>query len=438
MNAITQHEGPQLARAATPGVLLTAATAYGTLAAARSLDRAGIDVVMADPDWLAPGLWSRAVKHSLRCPDASTQPEAFVQWLLDFGARAPGTVLYATTDDVAWLMARNRERLARNFLMYQPPLAATTALLNKWQLSRACAAVGLETPRTWLPEDDTALRHVREDSAGPWVIKPQTQALFASHQKGQLVRDGRQLEGAYHAFEAASSHALAMRQADPGISRPLVQAFCETAADHIYNLSGFIDETGSLCVARASRKVLQWPYRLGIGLCFEAAEVQPELSAGVARLCRRVGHYGAFEVEFVEASPKHWELIDFNPRFYGELGFDVARGLDLPRLVYLAATGQHAALQRAVELMGLQPPREDQAWCNRLQFELVLGLRRVAGVLPPGEAERWRAWLWDHRRGLVDAVLDRRDWRPALVDGAMGVLARARHPRGTWRAAHEA
>ena len=50
------------------------------------------------------------------------------------------------------------------------------------------------------------------------------------------------------------------------------------------------------------------------------------LAAAVARLCRGLGYFGAFEVEFLREGERRM-VIDFNPRFYGQMAFDVKRGL---------------------------------------------------------------------------------------------------------------
>ena len=51
-----------------PPVLLTVASYYGTLAAARCLGRHGISVTVADPGYFAPASWSRFATRRLQCP----------------------------------------------------------------------------------------------------------------------------------------------------------------------------------------------------------------------------------------------------------------------------------------------------------------------------------------------------------------------------------
>lgn len=417
-----------------PDVLLTMADYRGTLAAARSLGSAGVRVTVADGNRAGVAHWSRHVASAIACPDAGEEPERFVDWLLAFGARQPGMVLYPTSDDMCWLFARHRDVLARDFRLWVPDVGVVYTLLNKWSLYAACRRLEIAAPATSSPRSAADVERLAREASFPVVVKPQTQALQYPHAKGRFVGSAADLAAEYATFRDATSYARVLRDYDPDVTAPLVQAFVGHEAEGIYNLSGFVDETGAF-VAEASRKVLQWPPRLGVGLCFEEAEVLPRLAADVARLCADVGYFGAFEVEFIEAGGRHL-LIDFNPRFYGQMAFDVARGLDLPWLVYLASTGDRDGLAAALDEMRTRTrARGNRAYCDRVELEIAQGLLTLAGRSDRADGRRLRRWLADHRDGLVDAVLDRRDWLPGLVEAIGGLWRRARHPRSEWRSA---
>jgi predicted ATP-grasp superfamily ATP-dependent carboligase len=417
-----------------PEALFTAANYFGTLAAARSLGRSGIPVVIADRRRLTPARWSRRVAYTVSCPEVDTEPVEFLEWLLALGARRPGRVLYATSDALAWMYALHRDVLARDFRVYVPAFEAVYTLLNKWRLHRACIALNIDVPETCILHEDRLARVARE-ARYPLVMKPQTQAFFFPPQKGRVVRSADSLVRVYREFREATGYSPIAIEQDRQVSVPLVQAFVDCAAAGVYSLSGFVDETGELFVAAASRKVLQRPRRLGVGLCFEEVEVEPKLAADVAKICRHVGYYGAFEVEFLDAGGR-FQLIDFNPRFYGQMGFDVARGLDLPLLVYLASVGAHEELRRQVQ-EARQTVRQPawRVYCNRIELEAALLFSRLAGRIE--DDGRWRGWLSRNRGRLTDAVLDRDDWLPGAVQTVAAVLHRAAHPRSTWRQAQE-
>jgi hypothetical protein len=51
-------------------------------------------------------------------------------------------------------------------------------------------------------------------------------------------------------------------------------------------------------------------------------------------VCELSGYVGVFEAAFIRASTDP-RLIDFNPRFFGQMRFDVVRGLPAPWRTYL-------------------------------------------------------------------------------------------------------
>lgn len=404
-------------------ILLTNADYYGTLAAARNLGRAGVPVTIAEPRMLAPARWSRFATRRERCPEVGTH-ERFVEWLLDFGRRNPGHVLYPTSDDVAWLCSAYRSALAEYYHMFQPPAKALRQLLNKRELFAACTVVGLDAPRSFFPECDEDLHGVVERAAFPLLLKPATQVLLRGHGKGILVATPEQLAPAYHAFQRSHVASPLVTAWLPGAERPMLQAYHREATERIYSVAGFIDRTGWRVVAAASRKILQRPRKLGIGLCFEDAALEPELLDGISALCRLVGYYGVFEVEFIEVGGRKL-LIDFNPRFYSQMAFECSRGLPLPLLAYEAALGHTDALSAAET----SSPLSGRVYTHRMILELLTRGQQLTGRMERSETERWRNWRRANSERTTDAVLDRDDWLPALVDVASTTYGYCRHPR---------
>src|SRR5262245_28473541 len=417
---------PSLVAAEECPVLLTMAAYHGTLAAARCLGRRGIPITVADQDYFAPALWSRFATRRRICPSPE-EPERYVSWLLDFGRRFPGHVLYPTGDDVAWLFARHRSDLGAYFRLYQPPLDAVYTLLNKRRLAEACAAAGLDTPATWSVDEGDDLDRLAADLPFPLVVKPQTQALRWPHNKGRVVHSRDGLRASYEEVVRSAVYSPVLVAHDPGVGRPLLQEYHSHAAHDVYNLGGFVDETGDLFVVRASRKVLQRPRRLGVGLCFESAETDAPLADKLRALCRRVGYYGAFEVEFIRRGPG-FLLLDFNPRFYGQMAFDIARGLPLPLFVYEAARQRWDRLRELVD-RARADTGTSLAFCNWIDFTLLLKMQRLTASMEAGEAAQWKAWLASRNGTVTDAVIDPSDRRPHFAHVVQEARRFLRHPR---------
>lgn len=405
------------------GVLLLGADYYGTLAAARAYGRAGIAVTMADERRRARALWSRHVSEKLVHPPLS-RPRELVDWLVDWGTKHPGTLLYPPNDHLAWLFALERERLSKAFVMFSPSEDAVFTLLDKRRLHEACARVGIGAPPTLDVAEATSARAPREVPF-PVLLKPRTQVCLTSGIKGFIARDRAELEAELARFRALVAFDPVLAERYPDVAEPMLQQYLPAAETNIASVSGFVSADGAI-VARGAMKVLQRPRKVGIGLCFEGRPPEAHLVGKLAALCKEVGYHGAFEAEFIVQGDERL-LIDFNPRFYSQMGFDVARGLPLPMLVLRAARGEHDAVNDALARARAWEGRGDEVYCHKTMLDLVLVLQGLSGQMTRDEVRRWRGW--HAGKSVTDAVRDPDDRVPAVVDAAEWVRHFARHPR---------
>jgi D-aspartate ligase len=410
---------------AFPPALLTMPTFGGTLAAVRALGARGIPVTVAGSELLAPARWSRYVQRFVRCPSPRNLGR-FLDWLLAFGEREPGHFLYPASDDLAWLFASHKEELQKNFLLFQPPVSTMVRLLDKKRLHAACASVGLATMPTWFPKDADDVERLSPELKMPLVIKPRTQVMLSTGNHGRLIEERADVVRRYREWLLRDRYRPGLEKDFGDVSSPMLQAFDMGAQVGVYSLSGFVHRDGQLLGARAALKVLQRPRRVGVGLCFEDAPVELDLLERVVALCREVGYFGVFEVEFVLDGDAH-RLIDFNPRFYGQMHFETARALPLPLFAYLAAKGDEEGLAALAE-SAHGHDTAGSAYCFLFGHQMLLALRRLAGTSSAEESARWKGWR--KRERLVDASADAEDWLPGLVHATAEVWSAARYARG--------
>jgi predicted ATP-grasp superfamily ATP-dependent carboligase len=409
-----------------PPVLLTSADYCGTLAAARLLGHHGFQVTMAQPDRRAAASWSRHVTRRVRCPPLSP-PEPFIRWLVEFGRQNPGHLYYPTSDDLAWVTAAHAEELSRYFLLHTPPLAVLERLLDKASLHRLCAEAGIDTPRAWFPKDRAELERVAAEATYPILIKQRTQVLSASHSKGEQAAAPGELLAHFEAFGRQNMHDPAIASARPEACLPMVQEYLSEVAEGTLLVAGFADRDGSILAARAGLKLLQRPRRLGIALCLEEAPLPPGLLAALGRLCHAAGYFGVFHVELIRTEGRLL-LIDFNPRYYHHMSFEIARGMPLPLFVVHAALGDLEALDRlAAEARALAEPR-GRAFTHWLDLRVMVLGQGLCGAMSAEETARWRRWAMAHRGSTTDAVWDGSDPWPTFFDVAGRLSDWLRHP----------
>jgi D-aspartate ligase len=410
--------------------VLTMGNYQGTLAAARDLGRGGVSVVLAEAQSNTLAAQSRYVTRQEICPGLE-DPEQFVAWLLAFGQREPGHVLYPTGDDVCWLLDRHRDALSQYYYLYQPPQGGLYPFLNKRQLHAHCQALGIDQPDMWTPEqalDPSGARPVHY----PVLVKPQTQAGMRINVKGIVANSQPELEAALAQFRHQFAYRPEMLAHDPGLADVMVQAFHPEAAEHIYSLAGFYAPEIDLCLLRASEKILQQPMRIGVGLCFESRPVHAEPARQLLELMRTLRYCGAFEAEFIHLKDQNrFLLIDFNTRFYGQMGFEIARGIPMAQLCYRAATGDWDA----VTLLANQAKDWDHAtrWCfrNAWMLKLFATTQWMGGNLTWAQRQAWLAW--SRHAPCADPAFAEDDPAPAMAARRRVWRELLRHPRSTLR-----
>lgn len=416
---------------AAPVALLTHGDHYGSLAAARCLGDAGVRVVFAEHRALAPARWSRFVAERVAAPPVH-ELTAFGDWLVSFGRQRPGAFLCPTSDDLCFILATRRDELAQVFRLPTCARSAPCELLDKQRLAEHARRAGLHTPRTWFFDGGGALAGAAE-LRFPVLLKPRTQMGFVSRAKGALVRDPERLADALADYRATQRYRDELLAWQPGLEWPMAQAYHASALDGILSVAGYVGADDASTVMLASVKVFQWPRRLGIGVGFEARPVPEDVARGLVKLCRDVGYAGVFEAEFlVDGADGARLFIDFNPRFYGQMGFEIARGARLPLMALHEALGDHATvveLARQAREQSARPvpvtPRYAQHWVLRL----LLATQTLGGRMTRAEAARWRAWIASGDGQRTDALFGWGDPLPACLDVATHVGRFARHPR---------
>jgi predicted ATP-grasp superfamily ATP-dependent carboligase len=361
------------------------------------------------------------------------QTQRLAKWLLDARRSMAGSVVYATSDAVSYALASFSKELSASYLLYQPGLETMMCVLDKGRLLNSAQAVGIDTPVTWLPQSREEARQIANEVPQSLLIKPRSQLAILKYIKGALTKRGADavIRGFDQIVNARACDSDFARN-HPEVMLPMLQVYHPEAGERVYSLTGFRDRTGLKTAILASVKVMQRPRDLGVGLCFEEAVVDEELASKILSLCERIGYFGAFEAEFIRAGGRSL-LIDFNARFYNQLGLDVARGLDLPRLVYASATGQDAMVDTLISAFHARKGYGLYAFCNSVQFDLLTSARRRFGSISEEELRRWQQWRALPGRTVVDATFDADDHWPYLVDVGSQIVSTFRHLRGFLR-----
>ncbi|MFG6094430.1 hypothetical protein SPB21_04230 [Leptothoe sp. ISB3NOV94-8A] len=411
-------------------IMMTMGDYGGTLAVVRSYGKHNQPTLLADPKTSTLTHKSRYLSKALKSPPVEDF-ESFVNWLIEYGKQNPGAFLYPSSDDMTWLISRYRDQLSDYYKLYSPDVKTIYALLNKPELHAIAEKLGIPVPSTVAPTSVEDLKAQAHKLRYPVLIKPRTQIGMLRRQKGQVCETPEKLLEIYPDYQQKFYYHPLLIDFDPEVNWPMVQEFHATAGQNTYSVAGFVDESQEIFLTRASAKVLQFPIRVGVGLCFESRPLNPKAIDHLKAICREVGYYGVFEAEFI-VHGNQLLLMDFNPRFYGQMAFELERKLPLDQLV-LAYANNDSEYGKVIQ-------KQDQTWdhhkvyrfSNRWRLWLILTTQAVVGRFSWAERRKWLIWA-GHTDTGCDPVYTDDDPNPRRADILSVVKSWIKHPRSTFK-----
>jgi D-aspartate ligase len=416
-------------------VLLASATFGGTLAAARNLGAHDIDVRVVSNHRFGAAAWSRHVTRTYSAPPES-ESQRFLERLLSIGKADPGQILLPTSDETAWLYTENAAELGRYFCIAQSSIGALLNILDKKLFADAATRAGVAVLPSWDPRNLDEVAALAPSLVYPILIKPRTHVHRLRNDKGVVVDSAGELIKQYQRFIEREQARAANSSFFDRANLPILQQLVRVGSEGVYSVTGFVDRTGELFVARGATKVFQRSQPVGVGVCFESRPLPPALSDAVRSLCRELDYFGIFEVEFLWFEGR-WAAIDFNPRLFNQIGMDVRRGMPLPLFACLEAAGEINCLRDAVAKA--QAKQDEQAvFCDNFTLRAILLAQTMTARISNEDRAYWRRWLKQHSGHVVDFAADENDPIPRLMhvlsEIHLGVRSIPRFLRSTPRA----
>lgn len=287
-------------------VLLTDGQQRKTLSAARSLGKAGHQVIVAEVTRFATARFSRYVALGLVCPDPKRDRNAFESWLVETIARHQVDCLLPMDDASTESAVGLGDRLGAAVLL--PSVAALTRAGDKATTVALAEGLGIRVPRTATHPDQALAGHL----GWPVVVK---------------TRQGSGSRGVFRASDAKSLRALLerLRDRDPA---PVLQECLPQGRK--FDVCLLYDQRGQAVATFVQEELRGYPLWGGPSTLQESVS-RPDLVALAQRLLAPLGWRGPVEVEFME-DPRTGEpvLMEINPRFWASLDLAVACGVDFP------------------------------------------------------------------------------------------------------------
>jgi D-aspartate ligase len=380
----------------TPAVVLQA-SGPNSLGIARSLAREGVPVVACDHNRGALGLASRYVRPHVTA-DPLTEPDRFLDDLLDLGRRLGGrAVLFPTHDEALATIATREAEIREAFHVPWTPWDRMRVIIDKGGQHAAARRIGFPLPATVDPDAgaDPVTAAAEAGLRYPVILKPRYAPEFRRRFRVQVLRcDGP--EELRRVWPDAAPYGPQLQEVIPG------------GDDALWSLGSYRGADGERYASFTGRKLRQWPPHFGTARAAEA-HWDPDYAERCHALLDELGFHG---ISQVETKRDHRDgrdyLIEVNPRSWLWVSLATRVGVNLPFACYLDMVGA---------------PRH---WASghRSGVRWVLGPKHLAASAREIRRGDWtaREFARTLRPPLVDGVLDPRDPRPAV--GLYGRMVR--------------
>ena len=385
----------------TPAIAIVDAETPGGLAFARSLGRLGLPVRVYSPRRLPVTRLSRFCTSFAGCPDPE-DTDSFIPWLRAESRSGRIQLVAPTSDLIAFYIAEFPEAFPAEQQVQAPPAELTRAMLFKDRFDALCKSHALPTPVTHAPASKEEAWALADDLPYPIILKPKSH-VGVGWARGQVVRSAAELRAHFAPYPTLPQRRTLM-QRYPELAWPMLQEYVPEALKYLYSIGGILGPEGEVVAWAGSRKTLQWPPTLGVGVVFESWQEPSAVAAGLA-FCQAVVKRGIFELELIfDARQGRYVAIDLNPRAHGHISFDIARGNDLPALWHRMSRGEAVAPQPAA--------RQDVRWLHSVPYHVG---HAISLVRAGGRRKLLQRYFDNLRGSTVDIINDRRDPLPSLA-----------------------
>jgi D-aspartate ligase len=411
-----------------------------SIAAVRSLARAGIPLVGVKTPSVTQECYSRYMRHPFVVEPRADELLPFLESL------APeGGVLFPVYDPFIRLVSMHAEVLSKRFLLTVQPWEILSRVMEHERLYGIAQQAGLNTPAFAKPRDEAELRSIIAslDLANrEYLLKTVPAVGPAELKSGRATK----VAGSDPAEIYASCTEIHSRLGE----YPLIVEVVPGEANQCYAITMVVDReqtprltycTQRLKLQLYSRGGFVHPYELGSNVYCESVRDDEAIEAAT-RLVQAIGYCGLITLEF-RRDPRDQKLIliKADPRVVRATSISTALGMDTPTALYrLAVDGRFEAPKSYPLGVGWlwETSLLETLWDNRdsqsLRHEIAGVARNFKRIeafahfsledpLPFIMHAQWRtrAWIWDRIRGITRRCFNAAArWLPQPVRPALG------------------
>lgn len=288
---------------------------------ARSLGSRGIDVIGCDDVKLTVLSFSKFVSKNLIYTAPEKNEEKFIEDLLEIvrsnkpDDEYPYVLIPAFRD--AKIIAKHKKRFEGLVTVACPDFEAIDKIDHKDEFAKTVQELGVESPKTWLPQNEEDIECALEEIKFPVFVKPPDDVGGRGISR---VENEEELKTAFKDLQN--------RYPDDQI---LIQSLAKGVD---YCFCGLFDQ-GNLIASMVYHNIRKFPQESGPGVVRET--VKSERFDEIAeKLMKPLQWHGVAGIDFMwdENEKSIPTMIEVNPRFWAGLDHSVKSNIDFPWLLY--------------------------------------------------------------------------------------------------------
>lgn len=289
-----------------------------TLAAVRSLGKAGAHVTVAGDRHVGQPFYSRYCNRRVNLPSPVSGSDGFGEALLAHVRHQGYDVLLPVCDYAAAAVAARLGEFALHVRTPVPEAATLARAHDKWQTLTLAKAMGVGIPVSFCPRDAEEVRQAAAQLTYPCVLKLRK---GAGANGLRYLKSPEELLDCYRERRAGSDGVF-------DHSFPILQEYVPGETHDVCLLFN----RGRARAALTQRRILTYPPSGGIGIYNETTD-EPEMRSQAITLLEALSWHGPAQVEFLlDARDGRPKLMEINSRFWGGLDLAIQAGVDFPVL----------------------------------------------------------------------------------------------------------
>jgi len=385
-------------------VLITDGNERSGLAVTRALGSQQLEVVVGAETRSSLAAASKYCSRSFVYPSPYSDPDAFVEKLLEIVEQEQISVVFAISDIAMHLLGKEKSRFERNAVVPAPPSTVFEKISNKYSLMKLALELQIPIPETIFVPDDRVQDIAHRVSHYPVVVKPGQSVMKGTH--------GWSKTSVHYASNATELFNL-YREKDYLRQPSLIQRRVNGEGQGLFALMN----KGQPLVLFAHKRLREKPPSGGVSVLRESIELPKPMVDYALRLLQHVSWHGVAMVEFkIDQDRGVPLLMEVNGRFWGSLQLAIDAGVNFPYLLFQLATGQPIQLPPNGYHIGVK-----SRWLLGDLDHLLLRLFKPKETLQlqPGTPSKWQSiadFCRFFQRGTYYEVERFNDLGPAIYE----------------------